>query len=116
MPEGATSRLAGYVLCGGRGEHAGGGSTNAVKGRRLFHLSISRAQYSAKWHGRIAGYAVLISTLGAELPIRWLHAILTRAPQEERSVRQAMALVCKEVGSRTCRMGGVPERCLRFSS
>ena len=103
------ARRAGWQVMyfvGARGEHAGGGSSNAVKGRRLCHLSISRAEYSAKWHGRIVGYAVLISTLGAELPIRWLHAILTRAPQEERSVRQAMALVCKEVGTRTCRMGG----------
>ena len=91
---------------GAKGHHAGGGSTNAVIGRRLYHLSISRADYTAKWHGRLAAWGVIMLTLGAELPIRWLRAILTRSPHEGQSVRQAMVLVCKDLGNRTCRMGG----------
>lgn len=91
---------------GATGRHAGGGSTNAVKGRRLYHLSISRIDYTAKWHGRLAGWAVIMLTIGAELPIRWLRAILTRSPPDGQSVRQAMVLVCKDLGNRTCGMGG----------
>jgi hypothetical protein len=44
-------------------------------------------------------------TLTFELPIRWLHAMIARSPQEGRSVLEAMRLVCKDLGNLTCRMG-----------
>jgi hypothetical protein len=103
-----SARRAGWQVvyfAGARAEHVGGGSTNAVKGRRLYHLAISRAEYAAKWHGRVAAFALIMLTLTFELPIRWLHAMVARSPQEGRSVLEAMRLVCKDLGNLTCRMG-----------
>ena len=92
-------------FAGARAIHPGGGSTNSVKARRLYHLAISRTEYTAKWHGRVAAFVLIVLTVGFELPIRWLHAMVVRSPQEARSVLSAMALVCKDLGNLTCRIG-----------
>jgi GT2 family glycosyltransferase len=103
-----SARRAGWQVvhfAGAHAKHAGGGSTNAVKGRRLYHLAISRAEYTAKWHGRVAAFALIVFTLCFEFPIRWLHAMVARSPQEGRSVFQAIRLFYKDLGNLTCRMG-----------
>ena len=102
------ARQAGWrvlYFAGARAIHAGGGSTDAVKGERLHHLAISRTVYAAKWHGRLAALALIVLTVLFELPIRWLHATAARSPREARSVLSAMALVWKDLGSLTCRIG-----------
>ena len=103
-----TARRAGWQVVyfsGVRAEHAGGGSTGGVKGKRLYHLAVSKAEYTAKWHGPLAARLVIMFTLGFEFPTRWLHAVVCRSPQEGRSVRQAMALLCKDLRDLTCRIG-----------
>jgi GT2 family glycosyltransferase len=103
-------RKAGWKVvyfAGARAEHVGGGSTGGAKGRRLYYLTISRTQYTAKWHGKMAAVAVFGLSVILELPIRWLHAIVARPPQERRAVLEAMKLVFKDVGNLTWRRGGV---------
>ncbi len=102
------ARQAGWRVlyyAGARAIHAGGGSTNSVKAWRLYHLAISRTEYTGKWHGRVAALALIVLTICLELPIRWLHATVARSPQEAKSVLSAMALVCKDLGNLTYRIG-----------
>src|SRR5262245_11287240 len=77
---------------GAQASHTGGGSTAAVKDRRLYHHARSRVAYVAKRHGR--GAAILLAglILFAEMPIRWAHATLTRSPREGWLVIRGMAL------------------------
>ena len=102
------ARRAGWrvvYFAGTRAEHAGGGSTNQVKAWRLYHLAISRIEYTAKWHGQIAAFALIVLTLGFEMPIRWLHAMVARSPDERKTVLQAMGWVCTDLGKLSYRVG-----------
>jgi N-acetylglucosaminyl-diphospho-decaprenol L-rhamnosyltransferase len=89
------ARQAGWEVvhyAGAQAFHTGGGSTAAVKDRRLCHHARSRVAYVAKRHGR--GAAILLTglILFAEMPIRWAHATLTRSPREGWLVLRGMAL------------------------
>ena len=89
------ARQAGWTVvhyAGAQASHTGGGSTAAVKDRRLYHHARSRMAYVAKRHGR--GAAILLAglILFAEMPIRWAHATLTRSPREGWLVIRGMAL------------------------
>ncbi len=94
------ARRAGWrvaYFAGARAMHAGGGSSNAVKGQRLYHLAVSKAEYAAKWHGRPIAVLAILMTLSFELPIRWLHAVVTRSPQEGEAASRAMAWFVKDL-------------------
>jgi N-acetylglucosaminyl-diphospho-decaprenol L-rhamnosyltransferase len=82
---------------GAQASHMGGGSTVSVKDRRLYHHARSRVAYVAKRHGR--GTATLLTglILFAEMPIRWLHATLTRSPREGWLVIRGMALSWRDL-------------------
>ena len=80
--------------------HAGGGSTDAVKDRRLFHHVISRVDYAAKRYGRAAAALLTASILSFELPTRWLHASIAGSPGEGGSVLRAIAMIGKKVWAR----------------
>jgi N-acetylglucosaminyl-diphospho-decaprenol L-rhamnosyltransferase len=72
--------------------HVGQGTTSAVKDRRLFYHANSRVEYCAKRHGRMATIMLVILILCVEMPIRWLHATITRSPREGWLVIRGMAL------------------------
>jgi N-acetylglucosaminyl-diphospho-decaprenol L-rhamnosyltransferase len=89
------ARQAGWSVVhysGAQASHIGGGSTVSAKDRRLYHHARSRVAHIAKHHGR--GAAILLAglILFAEMPIRWLHATLTRSPREGWLVIRGMAL------------------------
>ena len=91
----AAARSAGYQVvhfAGARAQHLGGGSTDAVKDHRLLHHAVSRVRYMAKYHGRLASAVLAGVILLVELPIRCLHAMLTRSPHESWLVLRAAAL------------------------
>jgi N-acetylglucosaminyl-diphospho-decaprenol L-rhamnosyltransferase len=59
-------------------EHIGGGTTQAIIGRRAFYLARSEVAYAAKHHGRLAACALAVLTFGVALPARLLHAAVGR--------------------------------------
>ena len=70
-----------YFVPGARVFHHGGGSTNAVKARRLFLHLRSRIQYTAKHFGPLQATAAALLTVGVELPARLAQAVVRRSPR-----------------------------------
>jgi N-acetylglucosaminyl-diphospho-decaprenol L-rhamnosyltransferase len=86
-------------------EHAGGGTTEAIKDRRLFHAATSRVEYVAKRHGLVAAMVLIVFILVFEMPIRWLHATVTRSPGEGWLVVRGMALFWQNLARLSRRIG-----------
>jgi N-acetylglucosaminyl-diphospho-decaprenol L-rhamnosyltransferase len=89
------ARQAGWAVvhyAGARAIHEGEGTTAAIKDRRLFHLVDSRVLYAAKRHGRMVAIVLVMLILCFEMPIRWLHAAVTRSPGEGWQVVRGTAL------------------------
>ncbi len=82
---------------GAQAYHAGGGSSGAVRDRRLFHHAQSRVEYAAKHHERLAAMGLMVLLLVAELPARWLHAVVARSPREGRAVMGGMGLFLQDL-------------------
>jgi len=100
-------------FAGAQAVHAGGGTTKAVKDRRLFHHAISRMDYASKHYGRAAAAVLMACILVFELPIRALHASIARSPEEGRSVLRAAAMIGRGVWVRmgaTRARGGAMKR------
>jgi GT2 family glycosyltransferase len=74
--------------------HRGGGSTMAVKDRRLAHHAESRIRYMAKHHGRAAAGLLALAILLGELPLRWLHSLIRR-PADAAAVLRAAAMLAR---------------------
>ena len=88
------ARQAGWSVvhyAGARAKHAGGGSTQAVKDRRLFYLLTSRIEYAVKRHGRLTAAVLMALILLFEIPIRCLYATI-RSPRDASLVVRAMTL------------------------
>jgi N-acetylglucosaminyl-diphospho-decaprenol L-rhamnosyltransferase len=103
-----SARQAGWAVvhyAGARAIHEGGGTTAAIKDRRLFHLASSRVVYTAKRHGRMATIMLVILILCFEMPIRWLHATVARSPSEGRLVIRGMALFWRNLPRLSRRIG-----------
>jgi GT2 family glycosyltransferase len=88
-----------------RAVHRGGGTTAAIKDRRLFHLASSRVVYTAKRHGRIAAIVLVMLILCFEMPIRWLHATVARSPSEGWLVIRGMVLFWRNLPRLSRRIG-----------
>ena len=73
-------------------EHAGGGTTAAIKDRRLCYLANSKVAYTAKHHGPLAAIVLIFLILFIEMPIRLLHATVARSPGEGLLVVRGTAL------------------------
>jgi N-acetylglucosaminyl-diphospho-decaprenol L-rhamnosyltransferase len=69
-------------FAGAQAEHVGGGTTEAIKDRRLCYEARSRVEYTAKRHGSLAAIVLSIFILVFELPIRWYYATVTISPRE----------------------------------
>ena len=67
------------------------GSTVGVKDHRLSHHATSRVTYMAQRHGQAAAILLIGLILFAEMPIRWLHATLTRSLSEGWLVLRALS-------------------------
>jgi N-acetylglucosaminyl-diphospho-decaprenol L-rhamnosyltransferase len=63
-------------------EHSGGGSTRAVKDRRLFYLANSKVEYTAKRHGKFVAVLLCAFILCFEFPLRWLYTTVACPPGE----------------------------------
>jgi N-acetylglucosaminyl-diphospho-decaprenol L-rhamnosyltransferase len=79
-------------LASARAEHTGGGTTAAIKDRRLCYLANSKVAYTAKHHGPTAAVVLIALTLCFDMPIRLLHAIVARSPEEGLTVARGTAL------------------------
>jgi N-acetylglucosaminyl-diphospho-decaprenol L-rhamnosyltransferase len=89
------AREAGWSVvyhAGAQALHVGQATTSAVKDRRLFYHASSRVEYSAKRYGRVATIVLVALILSVEMPVRWLHATVTRSPWEGRLVARGMLL------------------------
>jgi GT2 family glycosyltransferase len=75
--------------------HQGGGSTMAVKDRRLAHHAESRIRYMAKHHGRAAAGLLALAILLVEFPLRWLHSLMRRPAGEAAAVLRAAAMLAR---------------------
>ena len=58
----------------------------------MFYHASSRVEYSAKRHGRMATIMLVGLILCVEMPVRWLHATVSRSPREGWLVVRGMAL------------------------
>lgn len=102
------ARQAGWAVvhyAGAQAIHIGGGTTAAIKDRRLFYLVNSRVEYAAKRHGRLAAVALIVFILLFEMPIRWLHATVTRSPREGWLVVRAAATFWRNLLKLSRRIG-----------
>jgi N-acetylglucosaminyl-diphospho-decaprenol L-rhamnosyltransferase len=102
------ARQAGQTVvhyAGARAIHQGEGTTAAIKDRRLFHLATSRVVYTAKRHGRMAAIVLVMLILCFEMPIRWLHATVSRSPSEGCLVIGGMALFWRNLPRLLRRIG-----------
>src|SRR5262245_52672510 len=98
----AAVRAAGFEVVhysGTAAEHVGAGSTDAIKGRRLFHLLCSRLLYAGKRHGRAATIALMVATLLWELPVRCVHAAWSGGFRSAREIVEAALGFWREVPS-----------------
>jgi N-acetylglucosaminyl-diphospho-decaprenol L-rhamnosyltransferase len=96
------ARQAGWTVvhyAGVQAEHGGGGTTNRIKDRRLFHVATSRVEYTAKRHGTVAAMTLIVLILCFEMPFRWLHASVARSPKEAVLVRRGMALFWRNLST-----------------
>jgi N-acetylglucosaminyl-diphospho-decaprenol L-rhamnosyltransferase len=84
---------------GARAEHRGGGTTDAIKDRRLFHAASSRVAYAAKRHGPLVAIVLILFILVLETPIRWLYTSITRSPKEGWLVIRGMGLFWRHLSS-----------------
>jgi N-acetylglucosaminyl-diphospho-decaprenol L-rhamnosyltransferase len=106
------ARQAGWSVVhfvGAQAFHEGQGTTSAVKDRRLFHHANSRVEYCAKHHGRMTAIVLVTLLLGVEMPVRWLHATVTRSPQEGWLVIRGMALFWRNLAKLLNRVRCVQE-------
>ena len=77
--------------------HVGGGTTRAIKARRLFYSLRSRLQYTAKHHGWIGLTLVGASTLIVEPIVRLVAALLQRSWADVKAIAGAYALVYRSI-------------------
>jgi N-acetylglucosaminyl-diphospho-decaprenol L-rhamnosyltransferase len=106
------ARRAGWSVvhhAGAQAVHVGQGTTSAVKDRRLFYHANSRVEYCAKRHGRTATIMLVGLILGVEMPVRWLHATVSRSPQEGWLVIRGMALFWRNLPKLLKRVRYEPE-------
>jgi GT2 family glycosyltransferase len=75
--------------------HRGGGSTKAVKDRRLAHHAESRIRYMAKHHGSAAAGLLALAILLVEFPLRWLHSLIRRPAGEAGGVLRAAGMLAR---------------------
>jgi len=68
-------------FAGSTAMHEGGGTTSAVKDRRLFYETNSRVRFMHKWHGMVAASVLAILIALVELPLR-VFGTMARAPGE----------------------------------
>jgi GT2 family glycosyltransferase len=60
-------------------DHFGGGTTNAIKVRRIFYAAGSRIRFAAKQHGMVVAISLTLLTILAELPIRLFFSLFSVA-------------------------------------
>jgi len=92
-------------FAGARAIHVGGGTTQAVRDRRLAYEIRSRLEYAAKHHGRTAAFLLGLFIVVLELPIRLVYAIMAWSPRDGRLVLCAMVLLFLDFWGRRRRLG-----------
>lgn len=62
--------------------HDGGGTTSAVRDRRLCYEATSRVRFIHKWHGLMPALLLVALITFVELPMRFIRAVFSRSPRE----------------------------------
>lgn len=73
-------------------QHVGGGTTEHIKGRRLFYSLRSRVLYAEVHFGRVCAIALIFGILVLEFPARLLHALLHFSLDELSTTIEALGL------------------------
>ncbi len=73
-------------------QHEGGGTTEQIKGRRLFYSLRSRVLYTGKHFGRMRAVVLIIGILILEFPARFFRALLHVSLNELSAVIKALGL------------------------
>jgi N-acetylglucosaminyl-diphospho-decaprenol L-rhamnosyltransferase len=90
------ARKAGWrsaFLAGAQAFHKGGGTTNQIKGRRLYYSLRSRLEYGRKHYGRLQRGVLFAVTFLLEPVTRTLHLLLTGRMREIGQVFEGYALL-----------------------
>ena len=73
-------------------QHVGGGTTEPIKGRRLFYSLRSRVLYAGKHFGRARAIGLAAAVLVLEFPVRFLRALLRFSWAEVKATCEACLL------------------------
>src|SRR5262245_20756676 len=87
-------------IADGFAHHVGGGTTRAIKARRLFYSLRSRLQYTAKHHGWVGLVPLGAATLIVEPLVRLVAALLQRSWTDVKAIAGAYGLVYRSIGRR----------------
>jgi N-acetylglucosaminyl-diphospho-decaprenol L-rhamnosyltransferase len=80
-----------HLACA-QAEHDGGGTTEAVKDRRLFYRARSQVEFVNKHNGLLAAIVLTALIASFEMPIRLIHATVARSRREGWLVIVGLAL------------------------
>ncbi len=78
--------------------HRGGGTSDAIKARRLFYSQSSRIYYAKKHFSHLGYFIVLLTSLVAEPVLRLLRALAHRSPAQVREALSAYRLLLGREG------------------
>jgi GT2 family glycosyltransferase len=96
-------------FAGSAAVHDGGGTTSAVKDRRLFYETTSRVRFMHKWHGMVAASVLALLIALVELPLRAL-GTMARAPGDGGMVVRGAVLFWRNLPRLMRELSAVPRR------
>jgi N-acetylglucosaminyl-diphospho-decaprenol L-rhamnosyltransferase len=86
-------------LASARAFHRSGGTTESIRGRRLFYFTRSRILYALKHFTPVAATAVIVASLLGEPVARTLHALVARRPADVGDIARGFALLWRDLPS-----------------
>jgi GT2 family glycosyltransferase len=99
-----------YYLAEARMFHKGGGTSNRIKGKRLFYSLRSRIQYGCKWFCRAGSAWVVLTTLLIEPLARFARAFSRLSYEEIKETAEAFGLLWRDASALRARRGASAKR------
>jgi len=96
-------------FAGSTAMHDGGGTTSAVKDRRLFYETNSRVRFMHKWHGMVAASVLAMLIALVELPLR-VCGTMARAPGDGGMVVRGAGLFWRNLPRLMRELSALPPR------
>ena len=84
-------------LASARAFHRAGGTTESIRGRRLFYFTRSRILYALKHFNPLAATAVIVASLLGEPVARTLHALASRRLADVGDIARGFALLWRSL-------------------